>query len=143
MYPGMEGYERMHSKPYGWVWFGVWAIIGIVGALAILSAMSVGLFLIPVAGIGAWVVAKRARVWPEVLGLMFGAAAVLLAIAYRASSTPQCDDPRPPFPSPGPVGELQTYTCIDLSPVPFLFVGVVLALLGLGAYVLVRRVMRV
>lgn len=122
-----------NSREEGWRWFGAWAIIGGLGALALLSAMSVGLFLIPLVAIGAWLVGRRARIWPELLGLVLGAAFLCLAIGWGAQRLPHCSEERPPFP-PLQRGETQTYSCTDARALPWIVVGSVLAVSGTVAY---------
>ncbi len=126
------------TKRGGWRWFAAWAVVGVLGASGVLSAMTVGLFILPLAGIAAWFVGKRARTWPELLGLTLGAGLLCFGIAYGAHRLPDCNAPRPP-PRPLQVGESETFSCDDADGLPWLVAGSVLLGSGMLGYVVARR----
>src|SRR5438046_226458 len=115
----------------GWAGFLAWAVAGVVAGLAIAAAPSFGLFLLPVA-IGLVVLlAKRVRAWPEALGALEGAAAVVLVIGFLNLGSTPCE---------GSSGEVtlapgqHDVGCGGLAPGPFLVVGCLLAITGVAAY---------
>ena len=127
-----------NAKQSGWKWFGAWAIVGALGAFAVLSAMTVGLLILPVAVFGAWVIASRARAWPELLGLAPGAGVLCLTIAYGAQRLPDCSEPRPPARPLLEVGDSREYTCGDADSLPWLVAGAVFVGSGIVGYAVSR-----
>lgn len=125
-------------KQGGWKWFGAWAIVGALGAFGVLSAMTVGLLILPVAVVGAWVIASRARAWPELLGLILGAGVLCFAVGYGAQRLPDCSEPRPPA-RPLQIGESREYTCSDADALPWIVVGTVFVGSGIVGYAVSRR----
>ncbi|HEX3328564.1 MAG TPA: hypothetical protein VHS27_01515 [Gaiellales bacterium] len=112
-------------------WFLVWAIVG--GCLTISFVSVVGLFFLPVAALGAlaglwW---GRADSATAPLGAITGAGVPLLLVAYLQRKGP---------------GTVCWHTatasgCDDyLGPRPWLAIGLVLLLGGIGAFVAARRV---
>ncbi len=126
------------DKSGGWPWFAAWAIVGVLGASAWLSAMTVGVFILPLAGIAAWSVGKRARTWSEMLGLLLGAGLLCFGVAYGAHRLPDCDAPRPSL-RPLQVGEGQTFSCDEAVPRPWLVAGSILVGSSLFGYLVARR----
>jgi hypothetical protein len=118
----------------GWLAFGLWALPGVVLALQI-SAF--GLLLAPI-GVGVTVLLVRStRVWPEVLGIGEGAAAVCFLVVALNSDYWGCP----------PSGEVITRTptsltvesCGGVNPWPWLIVGAILATGAALAYGVARR----
>jgi hypothetical protein len=66
------------------IWaFLAWTLVGILVALSILGALSIGFLVLPLA-IGAFVAAgNRARAWPEGLGLAAGAGVLVAALIFN------------------------------------------------------------
>ena len=128
-----------HAKQGGWKWFGAWAVVGALGAFGVLSAMTVGLLILPVAVVGAWVIASRVRVWPESLGLALGAGVLCLTIAYGAHRLPDCSEPRPP---PRPlleVGDSREYRCGESDSLPWIVAGTLFVGSGIVGYAVSSR----
>ncbi len=113
-----------------------WTVAFALTALAAVGAMSIGMFILPVA-LGAVVLAaRRNRSWPEALaGGFLGVAAVCLLVAYLQRGYVPC----PPLPATVHVGPGQGGGCGGLDPTPWLGVGLLLAATGLLSYALVRR----
>ena len=103
----------------GWRWFVAWALAGGVLTLALLTAMSIGLFLAPVALLLLVLVGRRARPWPESLGMVAGVGAVCVAVAALSWAS------RPGGGTPNPAG--------------WLAVGIVLVVGAAMLYVAARR----
>ena len=109
-------------------WFLVWAIVG--GCLTISFVSVVGLFFLPVAALAGlrW---RRASSATAPLGVISGAGVPLLLVAYLQRKGP---------------GTVCWHTatasgCDDyLDPRPWLAIGLVLLLGGIGAFVAGRRV---
>src|SRR5688572_19770646 len=64
----------------GWPWFAAWAGAGALTTLAFLTGFSIGIFVLPFAGV-AWLVALRGGVGAQMLGLLAGAGAIALLVA--------------------------------------------------------------
>ena len=126
------------AKRGGWRWFAAWAIVGVLGASAWLNAMTVGVFILPLTAIAAWWVGKRARPWPEMLGLTLGADLLCFGLAYGADRLPDCNAPRPPL-RPLEAGESQTFSCDDAVALPWLVAGSILGGSSILGYVVARR----
>ncbi|MGH2994771.1 MAG: hypothetical protein ACRDON_09000 [Gaiellaceae bacterium] len=100
----------------GWPWFWAWGLAGGLVLFALLTGFSIGLFLLPLAVVALVLVARRARGWPEGLGVLAGVAAVCLS-----------------------VGGLQLAADGGLDPRPWLAVGAALGALAVGGYMFLRR----
>ncbi len=105
-----------------------WALVGVLGAFAVVALLSVGVFVLPVVlvlgGVGLWSARLRSGALP---GVPLGASLVPFWLAFQNRS------------GPGTVCETTatSSTCTEqYSPWPFLVVGLVLAVVGLA---LVRR----
>jgi len=110
------------------LWFGVWSAIGAAYALALLGAMTIGVFVLPFAVVATLFVRWHRRAHVGLPGLISGAALPLLYVAYLNRSGPGtvC--------SAIPGGQ----SCTDeWSPWPWLSLG--LALLVAGVIVFARR----
>ena len=57
----------------GWTWFLAWALAGALCALALVSILSIGIFIAPLAAVAIFLVARRSPHGPEPLGLLMGA----------------------------------------------------------------------
>ncbi len=74
----------------GWKAFWLWAVAGALLSFAVLAIMSIGLYLLPVAIIVTVLIARRASAWPETLGVLEGAAATALWVAFISAGVPLC-----------------------------------------------------
>ena len=114
-----------------WPWFVAWALVGASFSVAVLGALTIGLFVLPVAA-GATLVLVTRRGAPSGLpGLVSGLGLPLLWVAYLNRSGPGtvCTS--------APDGASQ---CVDeWSPWPWVAVGLVLVVCGLVVFVRLRR----
>jgi hypothetical protein len=69
----------------GWLVFAAWVLAGAFAVFSLLAAASIGLFVAPVAGVAIWLALRLGRRWPETLGIISGAGAVCLLIAFLDS----------------------------------------------------------
>ena len=76
----------------GWPWFLAWALAGALSALALVSILSIGIFIAPLAAVAIFLVARRSSRGPEVLGLVTGAG--LLGIVVWVLSRGEWDATR-------------------------------------------------
>jgi hypothetical protein len=116
-----------HVGECGWFW--VWAVVG--GCVAVSLVSFIGPFLLPVAAIGALAGLRwgRSAVPRASLGAVSGAGVPFLLVAYLQRK------------GPGTVcWRTATATGCDdyLDPRPWLVIGLVLVVAGLGAFVLAR-----
>jgi hypothetical protein len=91
------------------LWFAVWSVIGAAYALAVVGALTIGLFVLPVPVIATIVVSRHEAARVGLPGLVAGAALPLLYIAYLNRAGPgtvcthsgggeQCTDEFSPWP---------------------------------------------
>jgi hypothetical protein len=113
-----------------WLWFGAWALVGAGWCLALLSLLTVGVFVAPVM---ALLTALLLRGLPRgsgqgAPGLLSGPSLTLFYIAWLNRG------------GPGDVCTSDGSTCTDeWSPVPWLVAGSVLLVAGAMLFLLVRR----
>ena len=69
------------NQSVGWRWFAGWAVVGGTLVFALLTALSIGIFVAPFAIAALILVVRRARLWPESLGVLAGIGAVAVAVA--------------------------------------------------------------
>jgi hypothetical protein len=67
----------------GWWRFVVWVLTGAFLSFAWATGFSIGLFLLPFALLALWLVARRGRIWPEVLGAFAGAGLIGLLVTSQ------------------------------------------------------------
>jgi hypothetical protein len=121
----------------GWGGFAAWAFVGALFSLSFLGAASIGLFLLPAALLALLVVSWFVRLWPEIAGVLEGAAALSLFVGISNLGTTPC-------PASGShtvrVGADPgaTWSCGGMEPLPWLLVGFALAGVGVGVYALAR-----
>jgi hypothetical protein len=112
-----------------WLWFAAWTAVGASYALAVLSLLTIGPFLLPVPAIGTVLLARARGSVRGLPGLVTAVGLPLLLLAYlnRGGPGSSC--------STTPGGE----DCTDglLNPWPLLAAGLVLVLAG--AVLLVGR----
>ena len=114
-----------------WVWFVAWILVGITFAFALLSAMTIGVFVLPVAVGLAVLVATRQGSIVGIVGLISGASLPLFYVAYLNR-----DGPGNVCRSFADGGSACTE---EWSPLPWLFIGAVLLIGGVAAFVTVSR----
>ena len=118
----------------GWKGFLAWALAGGLLVFTFLSGFSIGLFVLPLAGVVLWLVARRATGWPETLGLGAGLGAVCLLVAFLSRDYNPCPE--------GPVtlapGET-SFECGGLDPIPWLVAGLTFVLVSVLTYAFARR----
>jgi hypothetical protein len=127
----VAAHGRSSDPGRGRAWLAGWAVAGALLAFAFVTGLSIGLFVLPLAFGALGFVAARARVWPEALGLLGGVGATCLLIAALNRAYEPC-----PAAGETTLGASQaaSASCGGLSPVPWLFVGVVLLALSVGGY---------
>jgi hypothetical protein len=112
------------------VWFAAWFLVGAGFALALLGAMTIGIFVLPVVlGVTALVATRRGST-VGVGGLVAGPALLLFFVAYLNRD------------GPGTICrsiESGTECVEEWSPWPWLAVGVLMLAVGLGVFVTMRR----
>jgi hypothetical protein len=119
----------------GWTAFAAWSAASALLVFSIVAGFGIGLFVFPVAVIAIFVVAFRSSGWPEVVGVIAGAGAVLLFIAFLNRDYDPC-------PESGfldvPPGETSA-ECGGLDPMPWLISGAVLVAVAFVAHAIFRR----
>ncbi len=121
----------------GWSGFSVWALVGALFSLSVLGAASIGLFVLPVAVVALVLACVFVRAWPEITGLLEGAAALSLFVGMANLHATPCPSSGSGAVHIGRPGE-GTFSCGGLDPMPWLLVGTVLAGAGLISYSLAR-----
>lgn len=114
-------------KRSGWTWFVLWALPGIIVGLQV---SAIGIFLLPIGLLASLVLARFTGAGPELLGIVEGLAIACLVVAALNADYWTCP----------PSGEVITRTrdtvtvesCGEVSPWPWLSVGLVL---GIGAVI--------
>jgi hypothetical protein len=113
--------RRAHLLGCGWFW--AWALLGAVAAL---GALSLGPILTAPVVLFGWLMASRPGIRRSVFGLLTGAGALLLYVAWvqRAGPGTTC-------------WQTQTASGCDqhLNPLPWLIVGIALFFGGIVAHV--------
>ncbi len=118
----------MEAEPRGgggpvWGWFGAWALVGGGAAFALLGALTIGVFILPVVLFAAFLLSRVREARLALLGLVSGLGLPLFYVAWLNRAGPgtvchaihggtQCDQ--------------------ESSPWPWLVVGIILVIAGLG-----------
>lgn len=114
-----------------WAGFVAWLMLGAAYAIGLLAMLTVGLFIVAIALVPTVLLWRKRRADREMLGLLSGLGLPLLYVAYLNRD------------GPGTVcttGRDASRSCTDeWSPWPFLAVGILLLLVGAGAFVAARR----
>ena len=118
----------------GWWRFAAWVLAGAFTLFAWMTGFSIGLFLLPVAVLVIWLVARGGRIWPEILGSIGGIGVVGILIAALNHDYRAC----PAGPGTLPPGET-SLTCGGTDPKPWLAGGLVLVALAPILYAVARR----
>jgi hypothetical protein len=89
-------------------WFGLWAVVGVAGALGVLAVLTIGMFVLPAAAAFGAVLAWRAPRWLAVPGVVAGLALPLFYVGYLNRDGPAWSAPQwqaaanaPKRPAPG------------------------------------------
>lgn len=122
------------AKRRGWIAFLEWSIAAAVLVFAVLSAASIGFFVLPFALIAIWWVARHARVWPECLGCAGGAGSILLYVAFVNRDSVPCA----PSGSLERVAPGETFSCGGRDPTSWLVIGAFLVSASVLGYALTR-----
>lgn len=116
----------------GWWRFAAWVFAGALTMFAWLTGFSIGLFVLPFAVLAIWLVARKSRIWPEILGMVGGAGVIGIVIAAINHEGPGCRTTEE-------AGGI-TVTCGgSLDPKPWLVGGLVLLAVAPALYALARR----
>jgi hypothetical protein len=118
----------------GWLVFAAWVLAGALAVFSLLGAASIGLFIAPLAVVAIWLALRFGRVGPEMLGMVSGAGAVCLLIAFLNRGTTPCTEQGHTLST----GETEV-ACGGLEPTPWLVAGLVLVAAGIVAYALAGR----
>lgn len=118
----------------GWIAFSLWAVLGIVAGLQV---SAIGVLLLPVGVVVIVLLAKFTRIWPEVLGVFEGIAAVCLLVVALNADYWTCP----------PSGEVITRTkdsvtvesCGAVNPWPWLIFALTVAVGAAVAYRAAKR----
>ncbi len=116
------------------MWFLAWAGVGVGGALAVVGALTIGVFVLPVAVGLAVLLATRPGATIGIPGLISGASLPMFYVAYLNRDGPGniCHS----FADGGSA-------CIEeWSPLPWAFIGMCLLFGGIAVFVRRRRVAR-
>ena len=124
-------HEPAPSQVPNWAWFIAWIFVGITFVFALLGAMTIGVFVLPVAGGLAVFIATRRGSSVGVAGLISGASLPLFYVAYLNR-----DGPGNVCRSFADGGSACTE---EWSPLPWLFVGAVLLVGGVAVFVRMNR----
>ncbi len=114
-----------------WGWFGAWLLVGTAASLGVLSILTIGIFVLPIAGIACIVLLSRRASIIGLPGFLSGLSLPLFYVAYLNRDGPGtvCDVTRGGGSS-----------CTDeWSPWPFFALGVLLFLAGIAIFVVVQR----
>ena len=91
----------------GWLMFAAWVLAGALAVFSLLGAASIGLFIAPLAAVAIWLAIRFGRAGPEMLGMVSGAGAVCLVIAFLNRGMTPCTERATPSARgrPKPVAE--------------------------------------
>jgi hypothetical protein len=123
----------------GWRAMLAWAIAVGLAALAVIGAMTIGMFVAPVAVAALVYATLRHHAGRELLvGGLLGVGAACLFVAYRNRGYTPC----PPSGTSLRLGPGESYSCGGFDPAPWLGVGLVLVVVGLTGGAVVRGTRR-
>ena len=122
----------------GWGGFAAWALVGALISVSVVGAASIGLFLLPVAIGAVVVVGRRTRVWPEVTGMLEGVAAASLLVALLNRDSTPCTTSDGDTVLQGSLPGRTSASCGGVDPLPWLLVGIALAVVGVAVYARAR-----
>jgi hypothetical protein len=118
--------------------YGLWALGGAASSFTILGAMSIGIFILPIAiAIIVFAASRRPR-WPEILGLLPGVAAPILwigVVQWRRCATAGI---HMQVSNGGMI--IRGHSCpSSFDPQAWLLTGMAIALIGAAAYAFALR----
>ena len=123
----------MRDRPR-WRSLVAWAAAFGLAGLTLITAMSIGVFVLPVAAVALVLVARRSHAWPEAaLGGLIGVGALCCFVAYRNRVYAPCLQAGTPI----QLAAGERLTCGGFAPVPWLAFGALQLLVGLAAYLIV------
>jgi hypothetical protein len=116
----------------------LWVLGGATSAFAILAAMSIGVLVLPIAiAIIVFAALRRPR-WPEILGLLPGAAAPVVLIAFLHRRRCASAGVHVQFANDAMV--IRGHSCLtSFDHQTWMLTGIVIALTGIAAYTFLRR----
>ncbi len=115
--------------------FASWALAGFLGTGALLSLLSIGLLLLPLAIVAVFFAARRFAIGVATIGSIAGAGLVFVGIGIVNLGTQPC--PAGPFVlAPGQLGGVE---CGGPDPVPWLLVGLACILVAVFVTVWLKR----
>jgi hypothetical protein len=122
------------TKRAGWISVVDWGVGFGLLTFSVLGALSIGVFILPVALSSLFFASRRSRAWPEAAtGLLLGPAMVCLGVAFRSRNYVPCT-PGPQRLFPG-----QSYSCGGWDPIPWLITGLCLLAVAFTIYGVWRR----
>jgi hypothetical protein len=104
-------------------WFAAWALVGVLYSFAVIGLLSIGIFLLPIALIGTWVVSRQPRSVIGIPGVLagLGIAPLFVALVNRDGPGQVCTT------------SATSSSCTqELSPWPWLIAGLVLLAVGIA-----------
>jgi hypothetical protein len=119
----------------GWGWFAAWAGAGALLAFSLVSAASVGLFVLPVALVSVWAIARGSPLPRSAFGLVSGAGLVCLLIWALNRDYRPCPESGVLTVPPGAT----SVECGGFDALPFLLAGIVLTLAGPALFAAARQ----
>ena len=124
----------------GWGAFAAWAMVGSLLGFSVLSAASIGLFVLPVALLALAVTVRTARVWPEIAGTLEGIASVSLFVGLVNLDSTPCPSSGSGHVhiGGGPGTGTTSFSCGGLDPSPWLVAALAQAAAGFAVYALGR-----
>jgi hypothetical protein len=127
----------------GWRAVVEWSLAFALLALVVASALSIGVFLLPVAIAAVVAAGVRNRAWPYLpFGLCIGVGAIVTALAFMHLGYVPCREMGRAIgaaASSPAVGRVSGGSCGGLNGRTWLPVGAILALVGIAGYVVLTR----
>jgi hypothetical protein len=120
----------------GWRAFGAWVLPGALLTFCLVSAASIGLFLLPVAVAVCVLVGRRFNFGAEALGFMAGAGLLVLGVGLAHFGEQTCPTSGSAVLRPG---ESASAECGDFPALPWTLTGAIVSLIALAAFALWRQ----
>ncbi len=119
----------------GWSGFALWGGVGALLAFALVTLPSIGLFVLPIAILAAFLTAYYLRSELELLGLLTGAAAISLLIGLLNLDYRPC----PPGGFSLAPGDTRVESCGGFNPLPWFVAAGGLAAASVAGYTIGKR----